>query len=106
MSQEFNKSLERTDSRKDPGLEIIIAEFVHRLPTRHEDLLTALVANDYPLVAMLAHRLKGASNFGFPKLTVLATRLEAAAQSKDRATCQMLLGEVESFIEGLSKSST
>jgi HPt (histidine-containing phosphotransfer) domain-containing protein len=64
--------------RSDPGMIDIVTEFVAGLAGRICELRSAYEQRDYPRLAMLAHRLKGAGgSYGYPPISALAAQMEA-----------------------------
>ena len=67
----------------DADLRDLVEEFVAALPQRVEELKQAYEALDWEQLAMLAHRLKGASgSYGYPDLSTLAATMEQSFRSQ------------------------
>lgn len=72
----------------DADLRDLVTEFVAALPARIDELQQALAALDWQQLALLAHRLKGASgSYGYPDVTVTAGLMEEAANAGHAAPC-------------------
>jgi signal transduction histidine kinase/HPt (histidine-containing phosphotransfer) domain-containing protein/ActR/RegA family two-component response regulator len=87
----------------DPEMLPLLLDFIEGLPTRIADVKVAAGRVDAPMVAALAHKLKGSAGmYGFPELSVLAGKLEGLAKNDDSsqfldyiAQLEMILGRIQ-----------
>jgi CheY-like chemotaxis protein/HPt (histidine-containing phosphotransfer) domain-containing protein len=74
----------------------VIDLFIERTPPMFKEARRAVISNDAPRVARLAHTIKGScSNFGAQRMLAACERLEAAASSKDIREGAGLVDEIE-----------
>jgi two-component system sensor histidine kinase/response regulator len=84
----------------DPDLDEVAREFLAWLPEAISDLRQASVCQDYDTLTALSHTLKGSGGtFGYPEVTRVAERLEAAGRCRDDVQIERLLSELAAFIE-------
>lgn len=93
-------------TRVDGDLELVgelLARFVQSMPEDLEAAQNALEEADFPLLARLAHTVKGAvSNFGVGPAYERAVALEDAARGEDAGTCRTALAGLEDEIGRLN----
>jgi HPt (histidine-containing phosphotransfer) domain-containing protein len=81
----------------------LLRDFIDRLPSRVNDMKSALAAGDSAQIALLAHRLKGSAGlYGFPELSHLSSALERDSHLPDLPASRDLLGQISSLIESIS----
>ena len=74
----------------------VIDLFIERTPPMFREARRAVISNDAPRVARLAHTMKGScSNFGAQRMLAACERLEAAAVSEDIREGTGLVDEIE-----------
>lgn len=84
----------------DPGLRDIVEEFIAGLDRRLDELQSAYEALDWEQLAMLAHRLKGASgSYGYPELSTLAAEMEAAFRAQHAENFQEWLDRFRGLVD-------
>jgi signal transduction histidine kinase/CheY-like chemotaxis protein/HPt (histidine-containing phosphotransfer) domain-containing protein len=67
----------------DPDLGELVSAFVQSAPTRERAIHDAWARRDHPLLARLAHQLKGTgASYGYPQLTAVARRVEEVAHAR------------------------
>ncbi len=95
--------------QEDPDLRDIVEEFVRGLPGRMEEIREAFDQLDWQQLAMLAHRLKGASgSYGYPDLSALAAAMERGFKAQQAEDLGQWLGQFEALFDaaraGLSEA--
>ena len=83
----------------DTGQDVLVSVidlFIERTPPMFKEARRAVMGNDGPRVARLAHTLKGScSNFGAQRMGAACDRLEAAAIGADMRNGTALVDDVE-----------
>jgi PAS domain S-box-containing protein len=84
----------------DPEMLPLLIEFIEGLPNRLRDLQSAADHADTTQIALLAHKLKGSAGmYGFPELSIVAGKFEAAAKKDDRAEYSNYVQQLFSILE-------
>jgi len=85
----------------DAELRDIVLQFVDALPSRIAELKQAYAALDWEQLALLAHRLKGASgSYGYPELSTLAAAMEQAFRAHRAEDFAAWLAHLEAYVAG------
>ncbi|MGD8453545.1 MAG: Hpt domain-containing protein [Phycisphaerae bacterium] len=88
----------------DADLRDIVEEFVEGLPRRLEELRQAFAALDWDQLAMLAHRLKGASgSYGYPDLSTLASTMEQGFKGQQADDFEAWLKSFEAYVDAAKR---
>lgn len=83
----------------DPALSSFLPEFQKKRRTELEQMKKNLDGADFEALAKIAHNWKGFSRpYGYIGLEAMAKTLEQAAKAQDRAKCQELFAEIESYL--------
>ena len=88
--------------RLDPDLQDLIPGY---LENRGKDLLTyqeALEKNDFDLIAVLGHSMKGSGGgYGFNELSTIGRAIENAAKIRDKEAVRQSITEMAAFLENV-----
>lgn len=95
----LEEPIRHTEEDADPEYAMLVSDFVDKLPQRLSEMRAAFHAEDWSTLEMLAHRLRSASNFGYPLLTSSSTALEQAAKSGEAVACRKLIGKFAGLIQ-------
>ncbi len=79
----------------DPEYLEVMSNFVGNLPKRVKAIQQAHAQSNWSALSMLAHRLKGAENFGCPTLSRLAEQLEAVSRSDEKSELNGIINKLE-----------
>ena len=78
-----------------PEVRMLVPGFLAARRREHLWMESCLVDGDFEQIARLGHRLKGSGgSFGFPELTSVGARLEAAAKLTDARACSAALADL------------
>lgn len=84
---------------EDPDLRELVEEFVGTLSSRAAELQDAFGKQDWDLLTMLSHRLKGAGgSYGYPDLSDLGATMEKHFKEHNAA-----VAEVQAWLERLNQ---
>ena len=84
----------------DASFEPLIPKFIANRKKEITTMTEALDQGDFEMVRKVAHGLKGVSgSYGFPAMTVVATRLEQAAKATDERSIRTDLPILASYLE-------
>ena len=107
LAQE-QEAMQETVTVKDPhvcvksSLRLLVPEFIARLHTGSVGLKDAIQNSDFPAVRAFGHNLKGnGANFGFPILSELGDRLEAAAMRSESETISAIMDELRRYLDSV-----
>ena len=107
LAQE-QEAMQETVTVKDPhvcvksSLRLLVPEFIARLRTGSVGLKDAIQNSDFPAVRAFGHNLKGnGANFGFPILSELGDRLEAAAMRSESETISAIMDELRRYLDSV-----
>ena len=107
LAQE-QEAMQETVTVKDPhvsvksSLRLLVPEFIARLRTGSVGLKDAIQNSDFPAVRAFGHNLKGnGANFGFPILSELGDRLEAAAMRNESETMSAIMDELRRYLDSV-----
>ncbi len=90
----------------DPEMLPLLIEFIDGLPHRLTDLKAAAERADTTQVASLAHKLKGSAGmYGFPELSIVAGKFEAAARKDERSEFPNYMQQLFSILERIQVAS-
>jgi HPt (histidine-containing phosphotransfer) domain-containing protein len=65
----------------------------------------ALARDDFETIARIGHNMRGnGESYGFPEVSALGARLEAAANTRDRRTVEDIAGMLEGVIANIERS--
>jgi len=88
--------------RVDPMLEPIMDRYLEIRRREQKDLANALAAEDMPLLAEIAHRIKGsAAAYGLKELDRKARELEQAAVAQEVKTCAEIIAFLDDYMDRL-----
>jgi CheY-like chemotaxis protein len=88
----------------DPDLLPILPRFLSNRRADCGTMCAAAEAGEYAQVAILAHNMKGTgAAFGFPRLSEIGGRLEAAARKSDGPIVTSTLAELSHELEGVER---
>lgn len=91
-------------STEDEELLQLIRDFVHGLPSRTAELEDAARSRNYPQLSLLAHRLKSAHVFGYPKIGDLAGTIEEAANKAQKDTLETAIAALSHQVDEILTS--
>jgi len=84
----------------DEELEDLIPGFLDNRRKDIEKILTALVDEDYELIGMLGHSMKGAGGgYGFDAITDIGFALEQAAKEKNKDKIKAHMDELSYYLD-------
>jgi len=98
-----SETLISTFDEKDHEFLKIRAIFLAGLRTRIEAIMSACHENDLQKIAELAHKISGATMFGFPEIAKAASQLERRAESED-GNIEIQLKELTKIVEDVLKN--
>lgn len=82
----------------------LIQKYISRRFSDVDVCRSALKELDFPKVASLGHQMKGnGTNFGFPTISEIGAKLEAAAQKNDSGTVGEQLEQLQRFLQKILK---
>jgi len=91
---------ERLIVEVDQDLSDLIPPFLAHKRADTQTIIAAAEQNDYDVIDHLSHRLKGeGASYGFPVLTDLGRRLEAAAHQRDVKAVKQWASELLQYLE-------
>jgi signal transduction histidine kinase/CheY-like chemotaxis protein/HPt (histidine-containing phosphotransfer) domain-containing protein len=84
----------------EEGMEDIVPGYLEKRRAEVAIYRASLNAGDFDAIKKLAHKMKGTgTGYGFPKLTELGSRLEAAAIQSDAAALKESLDQFEFYVD-------
>ncbi len=84
----------------DASFEPLVPKFMTNRKKEITTMAEAVAQGDFETVRKVAHGMKGVSgSYGFPEMTIVATRLEQAAKTADAGSIRHDLTALASYLE-------
>ena len=84
----------------DASFEPLVPKFMTNRKKEITTMTEAVAQGDFETVKKVAHGIKGVSgSYGFPEMTIVATRLEQAAKTADAGSIRNDLTALVSYLE-------